>query len=80
MRRHRFVASVIAASLTLFLLSGCQNPDSEGTKDINAFSFTAVGNPALTADAVGTVSGSTILVVLPLGTDKSSPPAFRAFG
>jgi surface protein len=51
------------------------------TKEITAFSFTAADNSMLKTDITGTISGSTIALTVPYGTDVTSLiPAFTTTG
>ncbi len=47
-------------------------PQQESKKGIIAFSFTSAANPVLSSDVAGTISGSSIAVLLPNGTDLTN--------
>ncbi len=70
-----FYMSILALFLTFNLLS-CGGGSSGGVgemlssaKEITAFSFTAGNHPELTEDAVGTIDGTNITVLMPGGID-----------
>ncbi len=45
---------------------------SSAAKDLTAFSLLSVNNPSMSADATGTITGTTIAVTVPFGTDPTA--------
>ncbi len=75
---HRVVLSLLVAAFAAATMSAClgavgdtpeTHPPRSSDKALSSFTLRAADNPGLTADVAGTLSGSSIALALPSGTD-----------
>jgi len=72
MRFRHISPKYFLIAFALVGLIGCKAEPKKTTHEISSFSFLAATNAALSADVQGTISGTTITLTVPYGTDQTA--------